>query len=441
MSQASPRALIITYYWPPAGGGGVQRWLKFARYLPEFGWTPIVYVPENADYPLRDDSLEEEVKNVEVIKHPIWEVRRLYQWIAGSKDGGIEQSADSDNLFYKDKSSLSLKQRLALFIRSNFFIPDARSSWIKPSVRYLKAWLKENRVDAIITTGPPHSCHLIGLHLKRASGLPWIADFRDPWTDIEYFSHLNLTRRSRLKHERLQREVLTTADQVITVSWSWARLFERYGAKDVLTITNGYDPDDFADVVTKKSSASFVIASIGTLELDRNPKELWMALDHLIERGQPGGKKILVQLVGKVDRAIMDLVPDRIKTIVELTGYVPHARAVSIMRQADVLLLLQNRTAAENVMGRIPGKVFEYLAARKPILLIGDKDSDLAGVVGDIPSNAVCAFDDVPAIEKYLASVAESLETSHVSLDFKKYERRQLAETLALQIDDLVLRK
>ena len=215
------RVLIITYYWPPSGGSGVQRWLKMSKYLPEYGWQPVIYTAENAEYPVEDPSLEKDVPpEAEVIRQPITEPYRFYKKFLGLKKeqrvkmGFIDESGQQKGW----------KERLSVWVRGNFFIPDARCWWVKLPV------------DAIISTGPPHSMHLIAMKLKEALGLPWIADFRDPWTEIDYYDKLHLTKRADRKHHRLEHEVLTKADKVVTVAPDGARLIENLGGKDVASV-------------------------------------------------------------------------------------------------------------------------------------------------------------------------------------------------------------
>jgi hypothetical protein len=268
------KVLIITYYWPPAGGPGVQRWLKFVKYLPDFGVEPVVYAPLNPHYPLQDASLEQEVPNgMEVIKHKILEPYSV------SKLLSQKQTTTISSGIIAEEEKQSLLQKMMLFIRGNLFIPDARVLWVKPSVKFLKDYLQKNKIDTIITTGPPHSLHLIGLELQKQLQVKWIADFRDPWTNIGYHKKLKLTGRAAKKHEKLELEVLKTADQIVTTSFTTAEEFRQKTTRPVTVITNGYDN------TTKNSvepDASFTIAHIGSLLSGRNPLNLWKVLGELV---------------------------------------------------------------------------------------------------------------------------------------------------------------
>ena len=235
------RLLIITYYWPPTGWSGVQRWVKFSKYLPESGWQPVVYTPENPEQLARDESLLADIPAcAEVVKTHITEPYEIYRRLTGGKKG--EGEVNPVNAQRKN-----WKQRLSLWVRGNCFVPDPRIGWVRPSVRFLKKYLAEHPVDAVVTTGPPHSVHLIGLGQKKALGLRWIADFRDPWTEMFYYKHLGLGPAADRRHHRLEQAVLDGADTVISVSPPVAADFQSRTNTPVVLITNGFDEDDFVE--------------------------------------------------------------------------------------------------------------------------------------------------------------------------------------------------
>ncbi|HMK06024.1 MAG TPA: hypothetical protein VK476_00755, partial [Flavobacterium sp.] len=181
------KVLIITYYFPPAGGPGVQRWLKFIKYLPDFDIQPIVYVPENPTYPIIDAQLMSEISDKAIVlKTKIFEPYGLASIFSKNKTKKI-----SSGIIPSMRRQTSIDKFL-LWVRGNLFIPDARVFWVKPSVAYLKKYISENNIDIIITSGPPHSLHLIGMKLKNVMNVKWIADFRDPWTTIGYHKSLKL---------------------------------------------------------------------------------------------------------------------------------------------------------------------------------------------------------------------------------------------------------
>jgi hypothetical protein len=216
------RVLIISYYWTPAGGGGVQRWVKFVKYFRDFGWEPVVYTVSNGDYPILDPTLENEVpEGVEVIRTPIWEPYDLYKTITGKKKG---EKIDAN--FLSEGKKWSWKEKIGVFVRGNFFIPDARCFWVKPSVSYLSDYLKQHPIDAIVSTGPPHSCHLIALGVKEKFGLPWIVDYRDQWTQIDFYKELNLTWLADRRHKSLEKKVLDTCDVITPIGKTMAEDLE-----------------------------------------------------------------------------------------------------------------------------------------------------------------------------------------------------------------------
>ncbi len=371
------RVLIITYYWPPNGGAGVYRWLKFSKYLPQHGWQPVIYTPENPELTAEDQALLTDIApEVEVIKHPITEPFSLYKRFTGRKQEERVQTA-----FLNEGGKRGWKEDLALWIRSNLFIPDARVWWVKPSISFLTRYLKEHPVDAIITTGPPHSMHLIGLGLKRALGIMWIADFRDPWTDIDYYGQLTLTKWADRKHHRLERDVLRAADKVITVSWSWAKDLATLGGREVDVITNGYDPDDVPSPPVPVDDA-WSLVHIGSMSATRDSPGLWKQLAELVKTDAEFAKRFKLRFVGPVDLSIIDSVTAvGLGDHIERLGRLSHEEAMREMQRARVLLLPINDTP--NSAGTLPGKVYEYLSVGRPILAVGPSDGDIAKVLGE----------------------------------------------------------
>lgn len=235
------KALIITYYWPPAGGSGVQRWLKFVKYLHNFDVESIVYTVQNPKYALMDKTLEKEIpKDITILKHPIWEPNDLLSVFKSKQQKTSAGFLNPNPSFFEKKLQ---------YIRANYFIPDARKFWVKPSVKYLTEYLKSNKIDIVITTGPPHSLHLIGMELKNRFPIKWISDFRDPWTDIDYFHQLPLTEKSKQKHKALEKKVLKESDAVLVIGNTMKEKFKQYN-NDIHVITNGFDGDVHEEKVT-----------------------------------------------------------------------------------------------------------------------------------------------------------------------------------------------
>jgi glycosyltransferase involved in cell wall biosynthesis len=370
------RLLIITYYWPPNGGAGVQRWLKFTKYLPQHGWQPVVYTPSNPEVIMPDPALEGEVPaEAEIVRYPITEPYGFYKRLTGrGKDTKVHTG------FLSEEKRQGWREDLALWVRSNLFIPDARVWWVKPSVRRLKAYLKDHPVDAVVTTGPPHSLHLIGLALKRELGVHWIADWRDPWTNIDFYQQLKLTGWADRKHRRLEGDVLREADRTIAVGWTMAAELEALGAKHVDVITNGYDPADVPSPAAPVDEA-FSLVHVGSLTATRNAPGLWKALALLCAQDPVFAAKLKLRFVGAVDHTVLASIAEAgLSEKVERVGPVSHAEAMRHMQRARVLLLLLNDTA--NAKGILTSKLFEYLSVGRPLLSIGPKDGDVARVLG-----------------------------------------------------------
>jgi glycosyltransferase involved in cell wall biosynthesis len=435
------KVLIVTYYWPPAGGGGVQRWLKFVKYLSEAGWEPIVYTPKNAEYPIEDTSLQPEVpSSVKIIGTNIFEPRKLFKKLFKKENVEVKGVRDQlDNLFYIPPNQRKWHQNLAIWIRANMFIPDARKTWVKPSFKFLSNYIQDHQIETIITTGPPHSLHLIGLALKKVfPGLFWVSDFRDPWMEIEYFDLLPLTNRSLQKHHSLEQSVICGADHVITVSPSWAKMLKGKGAKAVSVITNGYDPIDF-DAQLKLLPQKFRICHVGTLAYDRNPDILWSALSDLISQNVIKLSDLEIAFVGKTEPQIFNqLSTSHLNKCVLDYGYVTHRESINIMKQSQLLLLLINKGQRKNAKGRIPGKIFEYMASKKKVLMIGPLDTDAGNLVDTI--GGIVINKDVEKLKRSIVNLYDNyLKGKEENLDsqLEIFQRKNLTQ----QLIDLLIRK
>lgn len=422
------KVLIITYYWPPSGGPGVQRWLKFTKYLREFGWEPIIYTAENPEAPETDTSLEKDIpEQLKVIRHKIWEPYHLYKFFTGQS-----QKAKVTQAFLSDTQKPKTTELISRWIRGNFFIPDARKFWIKPSVKYLREWLEENPVDVIVSTGPPHSMHLIGRGLQKATGTPWLADFRDPWTNIDYYDDLLPGTRADKKHHQLEAEVVTNADRVITVSPTWKEEFEYTHKRSVDLITNGYDEDDFINI-KPESDPYFSISHIGTLMPSRNPTALWKALSQLVKEDEDFAHDLQLVLVGRIDISVKNALQEYglDNNLIE-TGYMPHNEVIK--RQKSTWVLLDILKKARNTKGLYAGKIFEYLAAKRPILLIGPEDSDASKLIQKLNAGHAIDFEDVIGIKAVISKLYSDYRKNNLiseSEAVEQYSRRNLTRELS----------
>lgn len=366
------KLLIITYYWPPAGGPGVQRWLKFVKYLPDFGIQPIVYVPENPTYPIIDTNLLQEVsEKAIVLKHRIFEPYQLASIFSKNKTKKISSG------IIPNQKKQSFLDSLFLFIRGNLFIPDARFLWIKPSVSYLEKYIVENNVDTIITSGPPHSLHLIGLQLKQKLDLKWVADFRDPWTTIGYHKSLRLSNYASQRHKMLERKVLNTADSIIVTSKTTKTEFGDITKKPIAVLTNGYDIET---IEPQKLDTKFSLAHIGSFLSERNPMILWESLVELINNVPDFKVHLEIKLIGAVSQEVLETISKfELNAYLNNLGYISHKEAIAHQRKSQVLLLIEIDSVETKSI--IPGKLFEYMVSNRPIVAIGPLDSDFAEII------------------------------------------------------------
>ncbi|RTZ06894.1 glycosyl transferase family 1 [Flavobacterium sp. GSP27] len=366
------KILIITYYWPPAGGPGVQRWLKFVKYLPDFGIQPIVYIPENPTYPIVDKNLVKEVSDKTIIlKQKIFEPYQLASFLSKNKTQKISSG------IIPNQKKQSFLDKTFLWIRGNLFIPDARVFWVKPSVAYLEKYIVENNIDTIVTSGPPHSLHLIGMELKQKLDLKWFADFRDPWTTIGYHKSLRLSSFAAKKHKALEHQVLNTADTIIVTSKTTKTEFVAITNKPIAVITNGYDMEQVEKQVL---DSKFSLAHIGSFLSERNPLILWESLVELINEIPEFKSHVEIKLIGAVSQEVLETMTQfGLNSYLNNLGYVSHAEAIAHQRKSQVLLLVEINS--EETKSIIPGKLFEYMVSSRPIIAIGPKGSDFAEII------------------------------------------------------------
>lgn len=425
------RVLIITYYWPPSGGSGVQRWLKFAKYLPDAGWEPVIFTPENPDFDLRDESLEKEVpKQLEVIKFPIWEPYQLF-----SKVKGKTKTHPGRLLEQKEKGFL---EKAAIWARANLLVPDPRVFWVKPSVKFLTDLVQSGQFQAVITTGPPHSIHLIGRELKLKTGLPWIADFRDPWSQWEFLDTLPMTSFIRKKHQQLEQTVLKEANVVLTISPTFQGDLEKLARRKINLLTNGYDPGDIPLGFSprEKEAGKLHLVYSGIIDAIRNPIPLMEALKAEFEGGV---EEVKWTFVGKVSEQVQAYVKQDpwLSERIHFAGYVSHGEVFGFYAKADVLVLILTDT--KNAQGNIPGKLFEYLATEVPVLALGDPKGDSAKILKDAGAGEVIAHTDALTIRGQLRALMDSSAKKVDPKDLEKYSRQYLSHQLAKILDEHTL--
>lgn len=424
------KLLIITYYFPPAGGPGVQRWLKFVKYLPDFGVQPIVYVPENPTYPIVDEGLVSEISDkVIVLKNKIWEPYQLASVFSKNKTKKISSG------IFPHKKKQTFLDKAFLWVRGNLFIPDARVFWVKPSVSYLEKYIKENNIDTIVTSGPPHSLHLIGLELKEKLNVKWFADFRDPWTTIGYHKALLLSNYAAKKHKNLEHKVLNSADTIIVTSKTTKTEFQAITNKPISVITNGYDIEN---VEKQTLDTKFTLAHIGSFLSDRNPKFLWECLVELLQ-GIPDFKTHLeIKLIGAVSQEVLDSIEEfKLNDYLNLLGYVSHNEAIAHQKKSQVLLLIEINS--EDTKSIIPGKLFEYMVSNRPIIAIGPQGSDFADIIKETNTGVFFDYSEKAKLKSvildfYNQFLEGKLQANGVGL--QQYSRKNLTKQLVQLIQE-----
>lgn len=423
------KALIITYYWPPAGGSGVQRWLKFVKYLRDFDVEPVVYTVKDPSYALLDVDLQKEVpQGIEILRQPIFEPNNLLS-LLGSKKKKISAGFLNPNPSFFGK--------IAQYIRANYFIPDARKFWIKPSVKYLTEYLKNNNIDVVITTGPPHSTHLIGLKLKEKLNVKWIADFRDPWTKIDYFHQLPLTKKTIARHQALEKRVVEKADTVLVIGNTMASIYKKI-SKNVEVITNGYDT--VSSEIKTPLDTTFSLVHIGLMNADRNHQILWQALQEICSENPNFKNDLQLKFVGALAEGVTkDIEKYKLKNNTTFIDYVPHHEVLNYQQSAQVLLLAVNNVPSAE--GIITGKIFEYLEANRPILAIAPVNGDLNEIIKNTNSGVVVGFDDAKKLKEEISKLYTNFKNNNTKVDSKnieQYHRKELTKKLAGIINRLV---
>lgn len=423
------KVLVITYYWPPSGGAGVQRWLKFSKYLRDYGWEPIIYTPENPEAPALDSSLEKDIpEGVTVIKRPIVEPYDAYKRFVGMKPGEKINAG-----FLKEKEKPGLTEGLAVWLRGNFFIPDARRFWIRPSARFLTKYLGKHPVDAIVSTGPPHSMHLIALKLHKKLNIPWLADFRDPWTGIDFYHQLKLTSLADKRHRKLEKKVLSEATAVTVVSRDMANEFNAIINRNYNLVTNGFDEQDIAPLPGDQLDELFTISHVGSINGSRNPAVLWKVLSVMVSENHAFAAALRIKLVGKVDIEVLkDIESSGLSSNLIRIPYMPHQEVMLEIQKSQVLLLLINNTP--NAKGILTGKIFEYLGSGRPILNIGPEDGDAAVILRESENGQTAGYTNVERMHQIIADYfikyqENKLVSNYTSI--QKYSRKALTGEIA----------
>lgn len=428
------KVLIITYYWPPSGGSGVQRWLYFTKYLRTFGWEPIIYTMKDADYPISDVKLLLKIpEGITVLKAKGFEPFKIYKSLTGQKNKRIPNSVVS-------KKDYGFMHKLAVWVRGNFFIPDARKFWIRPSVAYLSKFLATHKIDVLVSTSPPQSSHLIALAIHKKFNIPWLADFRDPWTKISYFNDLKLTSFARNKHIELEKKIVQSATELVTVTPKLKREFEALRNDKVHLITNGFD--DEIKIPPSIKNNKFTLSYFGVLSEERNPVNTWKAIEYTYENHTNFADAFELILIGNIDISIINhLKKYAFNRKITYIDYLSHEDIFSYYAKSDVLLSV----GIPGEKGLLPGKVFEYLSIKKPILNIGESNSDLQNFLSTFRCGLHANFNDYKTTLLHIEKLWELKKANRFSEEFNfsdenisLFTRKNLTKQLSELLNNMI---
>ncbi len=396
MTEKRKKVIIVTYYWPPAGGIGVLRCLKIAKYLLRHGWEPVIFTSSTKAYQFLDPNNNADVPaGIEVIRVSAFNPIAFFKRISGRK---------KEVPLIDIMATPAVRNRwidgLGIWIRGNFFIPDARSLWIRPATRSIRKWLKTHRADAIFSDGPPHTNTVVANNIAEEFNLPWVADFQDPWTQVDYYGHMKIGPRADRIHRRLEQRVFGRADFITIASPTWASDLKAIGAQEVGVLYYGYDEEDFTDYAPQQTKQPVVFHG-GLLGDDRYPAPLVEALSQLKQEGFAPLEDLKIKLAGGVSPNVVARISEAgFEKELTLLGMVSRDDVIREMAQAGFLLLPVN--IASNCKGRIPGKLFEMMRSGKPILALGPIDGDVAHLLRITGTGETFAYDDVEGVKQFL---------------------------------------
>lgn len=426
------KVLVIIYYWPPSGGAGVQRWLKFVKYLPEYGWMPTVITTDNGDYPAIDTSLGKDLpKTIEVVRTKTPSINKIFSKI----NPNLKMPYGS--LEYNGKKSLLKK--LLYWCRINLIIPDMRVIWNRYAYKTGKLLLKTANFDLIVTSGPPHSTHLVGHKLKRKYSLPWLADFRDPWVGIDYLEKVNRLKMSKQIDKHLQGKVANKSDMILSVNRD---IIGKIGKSDKsVMLPNGYDPEDFSGFDNNTSNEQFLISYFGALTPERDPAPILEAINLISDKIDIS--KVSIEFWGTISRSLQEKLKGKdIFKIIKFCGYSPHENIVVRMKRSSLLLLIINNVPNSNAI--VTGKIYEYLGSKTPILAVGPPHGEAADILSETKSGSCFDYYDLDGISAYIEKYFQKWEQKkelRVSSVTEEYNKRYQTERLAHLMDSMIKKK
>ena len=365
------KVLIITYYWPPFSSPGVQRWLKFVKYFDQFNIKPYVYTPDIANIHQVDESLTSDIpESAVIIKRHIFLFYSLLKLFSSNYYNKYNRG------LIPSKKNLTLIDKILLYVRGNFFIPDPKIFWANRSLNFIKEYMALNDIDTIITTGPPHSMHLLGQKIKNSTNVKWIADFRDPWTNIWYHKKFYFSKSTLAKHKLLEIGVLNDADHVVVTSNTLNEEYSNLTKTSISTITNGFDSSNDNEVVL---DTKFTISHIGSILPDRNPEMLWRVLSKVLKEVKGLKDSFSLNLIGNVSDEVRHSVKEfSLENYVKYIGHIPYSDTNKYLKKSQILLLIQTNRDESNSI--IPAKLFEYLNSNRPIVSISN-NKDVKSII------------------------------------------------------------
>jgi len=436
------KVLIISYYWPPAGGPGSQRVLKFSKFLPKFNWRPVILTVRNGEYPYIDNSLESEIRaDCKVYSSSTIEPFILYKKITG-KDansplpvGQLTQKPDKT------------EHKIYNWLRTNLFLPDARMGWIIPGYLRARKVIQSQKIQAVVSSSPPHSLQLIAYLIHKEFKLPWIADFRDPWTEIQYYQ---VSKRNRLSHSidhSFEKRVLRSANHITTVSSSIGQSFRQKlnrlnSESNISIIPNGWDPDEFKND-SKPNPSKFIILHTGNLNATQNPSVLWKSLQTLLEMHPSLKIDLQLKFIGRVHENIRrDIADSNLNTITEYESFLPHEQIIGEIQKAAILMSVVPDVPDNR--GIVMSKNFEYIGSGLPVLIIGPTDSDIAHIISDFSHSQMINYKDMETCKTYLGKTYQAWKNRENPLSTsklrQKYSRLILTEKLAKILNDITIK-
>ena len=365
------KVLIITYYWPPFSSPGVQRWLKFVKYFDQFNIKPYVYTPDISNIHQVDESLTSDIpESAIIIKRPIFLFDSLLKLFSSNYYNKYNRG------LIPSKKNLTVIDKILLYVRGNFFIPDPKIFWTNRSLNFIKQYIDLNDIETIITTGPPHSMHLLGQKIKNSTNVKWIADFRDPWTNIWYHKKFYFSKSTLAKHNLLELGVLNDADHVIVTSNTLNDEYSKLTKTSISTITNGFDYSNDNEALLDKK---FTISHIGSILSDRNPEMLWRVLSKVVKEVKGFKDSFSLNLIGNVSDEVRHSVKEfSLENYVKYIGHIPYSDTNKYLKKSQILLLIQTNHNESNSI--IPAKLYEYLNSNRPIISISN-NKDVKSII------------------------------------------------------------